>query len=82
MHAHHAPFVLTAHGFFNINLQLLGSVTHKKHSIFFMIRQELVDFIILFQMLAASVSFLVILIQFELSNKKIQALSTAIDLEA
>lgn len=34
-----------------------------------------------FQMLAASVSFLVVLIQFELSNKQIQSLSTANDFE-
>lgn len=52
MQCNHGRFIITANGFFNIDLDLLGS------------------------MFITCLAYLVILIQFETSNKEIQTLAT------
>lgn len=69
LQVHHERFFISANGYFHIDLNLLGSVC-----VLWMmktvrnIKLELISF----QILATSTTYLVILIQFEHSNKEIQ----------
>lgn len=75
MQTHHEHFIVSAKGFFHINLDLLGSVSDQN----FMRIEIFLKFHFDFQMLVACTTFLVILIQFEASNKEIQSMTSEME---
>lgn len=69
MQVHHEPFLISANGFFHIDLKLLRSVSR----ILNVLVHLLDDFF--FQIVLTSITYVVILIQFDVSNKDIEAMS-------